>query len=216
MRWVWNTDRAVVSVALEGTDVTRLSIWFEQRRHRLLMFLSPTYREFESIRLDRDRWKRECVAEGNKVTAALRETEKIRKGAEDLHARLQKSQDAQEQATRQLLSERTLRQTADSRASQYHAELVAALKASANWASKNVNRRAMYSDVNTPDLDLDLDEKKPAGPEPVGRVKPFARDISRRVTDQTLAALLDDVRAGDRNAALDDIGQVGPEFSSAG
>ena len=151
------------------------------------------------------------MTESNKVSSLTHDMSVMRKAAEELRVRIQRSQESQEQATRQLLSERTLRQSAETRADNYHAELVAALKMSANWSSKSVNRRAIYTDIDSPDPEPEARQTTP-----IGRGKPLARDRAREVTDKTLASLLEEVRASERNAALEFplVGQVGPEFGS--
>lgn len=131
----------------------------------------------------------------------------LRLEVETLKSSLRESQEAQERSALQLVAERALRQSAEARSEKYHDELVAAIKASANWASKNVNRRAIFSDVDSPEP-----EPEPRQVAPIGRGKQFAREVGRQVTDKTLSGLLQEIRE-QREPESD---QVGPEFSSVG
>ncbi len=187
----------------------RLQATLARWRHRLLRRLSASYRDHLSICSDREHWRVECIKVGNALSAEHLRTTELRAEVDKLQKHIDLLKTSHEAALLQLSAEPALRQSADARADRYHGELLDVLKASANWSTKSLNRRSMYPEVETPDP---VPEDKPVL-EAI-RPKPFARQVGRQVTDATLRQVLEDIRTG--LAQEETIGQVGPEFTSAG
>ena len=187
----------------------KLSIKVAQYRHRLLRWCSASYRAHDAVVSDRERWRVQCVTAGNDLSDARSQIRVLNESIEKLHAQVRAYSESCDSVNRQLAAERALRQSADARAERYHEELVETLKASANWSTKSLNRRSMYPEVDTPEPEQ-MEQKPPEAFRP----KPFARQVAKQVTDSTLRAVLEDIRNGRADEVQ--IGQVGPEFTSAG
>lgn len=187
----------------------RLSVKVQQWKHRVLCWVSKLYREADVVRTDRDRWRRECVEEGNRLNLSRGTISELKDECGQLKQRLKLSDDTQDALGRQLSSERALRESAESRASQYHNELVLALKHESDWFAVGVaggHRRPIHGTVvyTPPD-----DEEDKKANDPI-RPKPTARQAAATQTHKTLTDLLADIRAGYTGEA----DQVGPEFTT--
>lgn len=169
-----------------------------QWKHRLLRACSKSYREHDAIVSDRDKWRRDCVNAGNESSELRGKLRVADTAAAELRDRLKLAIAAQENATAQLIAERALRQAADERAERYHGELTDSLKSAANWSSKALNRKSMFSEVDAPEPEAPA-EAKPS--EPI-RPKPFARSVAQHQSHDALLKMLEDMR------------NVGPEFST--
>lgn len=181
--------------------MTPIRIQIAQWKCRLLRACSKSYREHETVVFDRDHWRRECVVEGNnssELRSKLRESEA---DIAELRDRLKLAIAAQENATQQLIAERALRHAADERADRYHGELTDSLKSAANWSTKALNRKSMFSEVDAPETEPTSETKHEAI-----RSKPMARNVAAQQTHSELEAMLKSIREGEIH--------VGPEFTT--
>lgn len=174
-----------------------LRIKLAQWKHRLLRACSQSYRDHDVIVSERDRFRTMMAIANAQIHTAELNIGELKKQLADVGDRLKLAIAAQENATQQLIAERALRQAADERAERYHGELTDSLKSAANWSSKALNRKSMFSEADAPEEPAT--ESKPS--EPI-RPKPFARQVAQQQTHAELMKMLEDMR------------NVGPEFTA--
>lgn len=181
--------------------MTPIRIQIAQWKCRILRACSKSYREHEGVVFDRDNWRGECAIERNRSSELREKMRAAEADAADLRDRLKLAIAAQENATQQLIAERALRHAADERADRYHGELTDSLKSAANWSTKALNRKSMFSEVDAPEAEPIADAKHEAI-----RSKPMARNVAAQQTHSELEAMLKSIREGEIH--------VGPEFTT--
>lgn len=188
--------------------MTRWSVKVQQWKHRVLCRVSGLYRDASAVRTDRDKWRRECIEEGNRLSTTQQTLRTTEKHLEESKSRLRLATDTQDSLGRQLTAERALRESAESRAAQYHDELVLALKHESDWFAVGVvggQRRPIHGTVTYQPPPEPEKEKEAIRP------KPMARQAAADITNKTLQALLADIRNGqDQDQEI----PIGPEFTT--
>lgn len=181
--------------------MTPIRIQIAQWKCRLLRACSKSYRAHESVIADRDHFRMMKSISDAKAQTAEMNIAGLKDQIAELRDRLKIAIAAQENATQQLIAERALRHAADERADRYHGELADSLKAAANWSTKALNRKSMFSEVDAPEPEPIADTKHEAI-----RGKPMARNVAAQQTHSELLSMLDDIRKGEIH--------VGPEFTT--
>ncbi len=178
----------------------RLAIHAALIKHKLLRLCSESYRQHDAVVSDCERWRRQYIDEKNAASVSQSKARQVETESAGLRDRLKIAIEAQQKATEQLIAERALRQAADERSEQYHAELVEALKANADWLAVGL-RKPVFGVVqqeSREDKPIDLPVKK------------SGRRVAQEITNETLAKMWD----GMRNAGTEDEPPVGPEFTT--
>src|SRR5690349_19845602 len=115
----------------------RLKIRWYTFKHRLLCWCSESFRDHDAVMRKLSMARDDRSALEAKLTIATRELGECR-------SQLSLSNEAQHNATAQLLAERALREAADERAERYHEELVSTLKQTNNWSALAVSRKPIF------------------------------------------------------------------------
>ena len=163
----------------------RLATRWAQFKHRCLCRVSKLYRAHNTVVDERERWRREACEQTIRVESHLRTIADLRDQLATARSQADKSSMAYEQALRDLQTERSLRQSADARADQFHRDCLESYKAHADWMAAGLTRRPIFT---KPALDADKPDHKSINP------KPTARSIARQIENEMLAKLYDDIQ----------------------
>jgi hypothetical protein len=177
----------------------RLAIRVALFKHKLLRLCSKSYRQHDAVVSDCERWRRQYIDEKNAASVSQSKAREVEVDAASLRDRLKVAIEGQQRAAEQLIAERALRQAADERSEQYHAELVDALKANADWLAVGL-RKPVFGVVQQ-----ESREDKPVELP----VKKSGRRVAQEVTNETLSKMWDDLRNGTAPEV-----PVGPEFTT--
>jgi len=173
----------------------RLKIRWSAFKHRLLCWCSESFRDHDAVMRKLSMARDDRSALEAKLIVATRELSECR-------SQLNLSNEAQQNATAQLIAERALREAADERAERYHEELVSTLKQTNNWSALAVSRKPIFRDIATP-------EPEPAIDKPIEAIRPkaMARQVASDITQKTVTDWLNELRGAETP-------HVGPEFTT--
>lgn len=163
--------------------MTRFSARLLQWKHKALKFCSKLYRESDELNHICSVQQQEVFGARFELEKAQKHVAELQKQAEQRERTLAASEEARQNALKELMAERALRNAAEERAERYHEEALAATKDLADWFARTMNRRPVFGKQPEP-------EAKPAATIPS---KQTARERAQKIENDTLRSLAEEI-----------------------